>query len=144
MASGIYNGFYQELGSGNVNLSTDTLVVHLCSSGYTFDPDHRRWVTGEAGGPFTNEIAGTGYASANVATQTWTRDDANNRAEFDGDNPFWSGASFTARYAIIEDETHASDILVCCYDFGSDQTVSAGIFSLAVNANGFFMLSTAA
>ena len=50
-------------------------------------------------------------------------------------------ASFTASHAIIYDDSHASDALVCSFDFGGAQTVSAGTFTIQWAATGILRSS---
>ncbi len=63
-----------------------------------------------------------GQSSANVGTRTTT---TFNMAT---SSVTWTGSSggFTARYAVLYNDTHASDALVGYLDYGSSQAVAAG------------------
>jgi hypothetical protein len=64
----------------------------------------------------------TPIINSNVACATW------------GTNPSWSTATFTTRGALIYDST-VSNECTSVYDFGSDQSVSAGTLTLVLPAN---------
>lgn len=60
---------------------------------------------------------------------------------WDVDDQTWTAATFTARYAVIYDNTNANKDLLCFCDFGSDFTATAGNFAITINASGVFALS---
>lgn len=63
-----------------------------------------------------------GTSSANVGTRsTGTVSIATSQVSWTG-----SGGGFTARYAILYNDTHASDALIGYLDYGSSQAVAAG------------------
>jgi len=56
----------------------------------------------------------------------------------------WTSASITARYAVIADFTPATDAtrnLIACIDFGSNQTSTAGSWTLTFDAFGLCLMS---
>ena len=67
--------------------------------------------------------------SATVATSGTT-------AYVDFDNPEWTSATFTARGALIYNDTTAGDNSVAVLDFGGDFTVSSGTFRVVFPAPG--------
>ncbi len=76
-----------------------------------------------------NEVSGTGYTAGG---NTLTRVDptsSGTTAFTDFADTAWSGASFTARGALIYNNTD-SNRAVCVLDFGGDKTVSGGTFTI--------------
>tara|TARA_R110002051_G_scaffold227147_1_gene289609 strand:+ start:514 stop:960 length:447 start_codon:yes stop_codon:yes gene_type:complete len=84
----------------------------------------------------TNEIDNTagsayvdkGFALTNVTPSVPSGTTA--IADFSPDAS-WSTASFTARGALIFNDSHASDAAVCVLDFGADKTATIGTFTVA-------------
>lgn len=138
MASFVYNVCAAEALSGDIDLASggDTLKCALLTSSYTPSKDHLTYAD------LSGEVSGTGYTSggATLTSQSVTRDDTNDEAVFDAANVTWSSATITARYAVIYDTTN-SNSLICCIDFGSDQSSSAGDFTISWNANGIFAIT---
>ena len=61
----------------------------------------------------------------------------------DANDAAWTGASFTARYAEVWTDTagaSSTDPLICNVNFGGDETVSAGNFTIQWDATGVFKL----
>ena len=78
----------------------------------------------------TNEISGTGYVAEG---QSLTRIDptvGGTTAFVDFADEVWTTATFTARGALIYNETAAGDETVVVLDFGSDKTATAGDFTV--------------
>lgn len=61
--------------------------------------------------------------------------------EVDAADPVWNSATFTARYAVIYDNTATNKDLVLLIDFGADKSPSNGDFSIVFNAAGVFTLA---
>ena len=78
----------------------------------------------------TNEIAGTGYSGTGAALTNVTPTTSGTTAFCDFADLTWSTATFTARGALIYNDTHASDAAVLVLDFGSDKTATAGDFTI--------------
>lgn len=131
-----YGPFFQSVFNKEIDIDSDALKVMLTTSAYTPDQDSHRYKSS-----ITNEISGTGYAAGGVAlpsvTVTYTA--ATNVLMFDAPDVAWSGATFTARYAIIYDSTPSTDAtrpLIGYVDFGADVAVSSGTLTLVWNASG--------
>ena len=83
----------------------------------------------------SNEVTGAGYsAGGNTLTITTTPVAANNSsnvptAYFSFANTSWTGATFTARAALIYNVTEGNKS-VAVLDFGSDKTVSNDTFQI--------------
>jgi hypothetical protein len=138
MASGIYNRLKANVLNKVIDLEADTIKVMLLDNGYTFDPDHD--VIADVS---SDQITGTGYTSGGVtlASKSVTQDDTNNLAKFDAADAEWTSATFTARYAVVYDDTVSGDPLICCIDFGSDKTVTGGTFTIQWNSSGILTLT---
>lgn len=127
-------------GTSVIDWNTDTIKVALCTATYTPNQDTHAYFS-----DITNEITGTGYSAGGVtiSTPTVTYDSATNEIRLDAADPSWAAASFTARYAIWYKSTGVAGTspLVGYMDFGADQTVSSGTFTITLNASGAFKLT---
>lgn len=127
-------------GANVVDWDTDTIKVALATSTYTPNQD-----THDFFNDITNEVSGTGYTAGGVTitTPTITYDTASNEIRLDCDDPSWTSSSFTARYAVFYKSTGTASTspLIGYVDFGADQTVSSGTFTITLNASGAFKLT---
>jgi len=140
MADVIYNAFKKNIMNGGIDLDTNTIKVALVTSTYTPNQD-----THEDMADVTNEITGTGYTAggATITTPAVTADNTDNEGVFDGDDVTWTSSTLTARGAVLYKSTGvaANDLLICYLDFGSDQSSSAGDFTIQWNAEGIVNLA---
>jgi hypothetical protein len=137
MANFLYNTIAYHVSKGDVDLDTDVLKAVLLNSGYTPSESHERWVDIVA-----SEISGTGYTAGGKALTNVVVTEASGVVTVDADNPAWGpGASLTARYMIIWDET--ANYLVGCFDFGDNKTVVSGTFTYQFSALGFMRFTKA-
>lgn len=137
----------KDLASHSVDWLGGTVHVALVTNVYVpnQDTDHF-WST-----PQANEVAGTGYTAAGVTlgTKTITYDATTNEVRLSAANVSWTTASFTARYAVVflqvgaDMTTPGDDILLGYVDFGADETVSAGTFSITWDATGVLKITAA-
>lgn len=122
-----------------VDWDSDTIKVALVTSSYTPNQDtHDYWDDVVA-----NEVSGTGYTAggATLGSKTATYTSGTNVTAFDAADVSWTTSTITARYAVIYDDTpgtNATKPLIAYVDFGSDQSSSAGTFSVVWNASGIF------
>lgn len=98
----------------------------------------------------TNQVATAfGYTQNSKAVTITTANSSGTITVDETTNPVWtaSGGSITARFAVIYDDTHASDmpICVCLLDTApADVTATDGnTFTININASGLFTLSGA-
>jgi hypothetical protein len=78
-----------------------------------------------------------GQSSANVGTRsTSTVSVASSQVTWTG-----SAAGFTARYAVLYNDTHASDALVGYLDYGSSQAIASGETFVIAAASPLFTLA---
>ena len=140
MADIIWNAFKANIMNGGIDLDTQTIKVALVTS--TFAPNID---TEEDFADVTNEITGTGYTAGGQAltTKAVTIDDTDNEGVFDADDVTWSTSTITARGAVVyyDSTVAATSLLICYLDFGSDQTSTAGDFTIAWNAEGILNLA---
>lgn len=99
----------------------------------------------------TNQVAtANGYTQNSKAVTITTANSSGTITIDETTNPVWtaSGGSITARFAVIYDDTHASDIpvFVCLLDTApADVTATDGnTFTITMNASGLVTLSGAA
>lgn len=136
MATVIFNSFKKKIMDGSIDLDTDTIKVALTTSSYTPDQDAHDFFD-----DITNEISGTGYTTggATLANKAVTADNTDNEGVFDADDVSWSSSTITnARYAILYKSSgvSSSSPLIAAIDFGSDQSSSAGTFTITWAAEG--------
>lgn len=135
MASGIYNRFKANLMNKELDLEADTIKVALLDSDHAFTATHNQWSEVS-----TNDISGTGYTTGGTTlagkavTQAAT-------TKWDATDVSWTTASFTAAHAVIYDDTTTNDDLIASIDFGGDQTVTAGTFTIQWHADGIITLA---
>ena len=108
-----FNEYKRRVGLGEINKTADTMRMILLASTYAPNIGAHANLADVS----THQIGGNGYPVNGVilASKTWTRDDV-------ADSVIWgaatasfgpaSGGPITARYALIYDDTHASDALV--------------------------------
>jgi hypothetical protein len=115
---------------------SDAIKCMLCTVTYVPNQDTHIYKSS-----VTNEISGTGYTAtgATLTSTTSTYTGATNTLALDAADTVWSTATFTARIAVVYSSTPGSDAtrpLICWVDFGSDQSVSAGNFTITWAAAG--------
>ena len=121
--------FKQDLFNKEQDLDTDTIKIALYTSSATLGAATTAYTT-------TNEISGTGYSAGGEALANSTVATSGTTAYVDFDNPEWTSASFTARGALIYNDTTAGDNAIAVLDFGGDFTVSSGTFRIVFPAPG--------
>jgi len=117
-----------------------TIKVSLHTSSWTPNEDTHDYYD-----DVTNEVSSANYTAggASLGSRTAAIDSTNNRVELDAADTSWSNVSFTARYAVIYKATGnaATSLLLGYVDFGADETVSSGTFSLTWDAEGILQIS---
>lgn len=138
MANLLYDSFREYACDGTIDLDSDTFKCALFTSAYTPAASNATFAD------LTGEVSGDGYTAGGQALTnvTWTRSGAT--VTFDADDPSWTNATITARYAAIYKSGTANEIvnpLVCLLDFGADKGVTGGTFTVTLNAGGILTLS---
>lgn len=131
-----YGNGLVHLADADVDWLVDTIKVSLHTSTYTPNED-----TDDFHDDATNEITGTGYTAGGetLASKSRSVDSASNEMRLDAADVAWTGASFTARYAVIYKDrggAASADELLGYVDFGGDEVVSSGTFTIQWDATG--------
>jgi hypothetical protein len=138
MASFVYNSFWFDALTGAIDIDTDTFYTKLVTHFYTENKD-----THTKRSDVTNEVTGTGYTAGGIVQPiTVTKDNATDRVILALGTIQWPSSTITARKAITYKRrggASSADELVCCNDFGSDQSsdIPGGVFLIG---NGFINL----
>lgn len=142
ITSALYGNVFNKAFNKEIDLDTDTVKVALLSNAYTPDQDaHDYWNDVSA-----NELAnGNGYTTggATLASKVVSYTGGTNVFAFGAANVQWTSATFTARYATVYVDTTVSSTspLIMYVNFGADQSVSSGTFTLEWNAAGLFTVT---
>jgi hypothetical protein len=133
-------GQYSTTAARRIDWDTDTIKVELVTASHTIDKDAHDFQN-----DLTNEVSGTGYSADGVAitTSAVTLDSGTDEVRLDATDAQWTTASFTARSAHTYKETGGADStnpLMSYVDFGGDETVSAGTFTIQWDATGVMKL----
>ena len=119
--------------------ATDDAVVSLHTNTYTPNQDtHDYWDDA------TNEISGTGYSTPGQSLTGETFTSTLNVITWDSTDPSWTTATFTARRAVYYVNTAgatSTDPLICWVDFGADEVVAAGTFTIVQHASGILTIT---
>ena len=126
-----------------IDFDSDDIRIMLCTAGYTPDQDTHQYKN-----QVTNETSGTGYTAGGVAlaSKAVTYTAGTNTLTLDCADPSWSTATITARYAVVYDNTPATDAtrpLIGFIDFGADVSSTAGTFQITIDAAGLLTLTAA-
>jgi hypothetical protein len=121
--------FKEDLLQKEQDMDTDTIKIALYTSSATLDATTTAYSA-------TNEVSGTGYTAGGVTLTGATIGTSGTTAYVDYDDPEWTTASFTARGALIYNDTTAGDNSIAVLDFGGDFTVSSGTFRIVFPAPG--------
>lgn len=135
-----FQKFFENLGKGNINLTSHTIKAILVNS-YTFDgTDENLADIGSV------EIAnGNGYTTGGATLANLSLGYNSGYTKWDADDVSWSATVSgigPATGAILYDDTASGDKLICYVDFGGSQSAGAGTdFKLTFNTNGIFRIS---
>lgn len=128
-------GQYSATAARRIDWVTDTIDCALCTSTYSPNQDTHTFFT-----DLTNEISGTGYTAGGVALsgKSTSYDSATNESRLIASNAQWTGATITTRYAAVYKSTGTGSTspLMGYVNFGADQTVSAGTFTIQWDGTG--------
>lgn len=144
MAAKLYGSVIAKAFNKEIDLDSDTIKLALVAQTYTPNQDtHDYWDDVVA-----NEVAGTGYTAggATLANKSVSYDSASNTLVFDADDVTWASSTITARYAVLYDATpgtNATRPLIGYVDFGSDQSSTAGNFTVTWDATGIVRITVA-
>ena len=133
MVSGIYNRFKANLMNKNVDLVVDTINVALYDGTHAFTDSDTDYTT-------TNELATAGgYTQGGQALDNKSVTEAAT-TKWDADDEGWTSATFSAYHCVIYDTSVTND-LICSIDFGGEQQVISGTFTIQWHADGIITLA---
>lgn len=138
MASNLYNPGLEKLLDGTIAFETDTINVLLVNTTHTFTKTHE-FVSDIV----ANEASGTGYARKTLANAAIALDAANDRVEFDADNPSYTAldAGTIAAAIIFKQVTNDADSpLIAQIDF-ADLVTNGSDVELQINSEGLFYVT---
>ena len=118
--------FKRDVMLGLHDLDSDTIKIALFTSSASLGADTTAYAT-------TNEISGAGYTAGGVTLANASVITNSTSGCFDSDDPEWTSATFTARGAMIYNDTE-SDLAIAILDFGGDFTVAGGTFKIVFPA----------
>jgi len=129
IVSTISNRFKSAINKGEVDFESDVFKLILMNTTFSFDPDSDFLLADVTADQLAS---GNGYTQNNItlANGTLTEDLTNDRSRMTWDDVSVtaSGGSIGPTGAlIIYDDTHASDIILGCTDFGYDITITDGL-----------------
>jgi hypothetical protein len=112
---------------------TDTIKCSLHTSSYAVNQNTDAFYNA-----VTNEVSSTNYTAGGNTLASPTLTVVSNVVQIDAADTTWTTVSFTARYAVIYKSTGTASTspLIAYIDFGADQTVSAGNFTIQFAATG--------
>jgi len=115
------SSFKEELLKGVHDFENDTFKMALYTSSATLGASTTAYTV-------TNEVSGTGYTAGGQDLDSPTVTLSGTTAFVDFADETWTGASITARGALIYNSTAAGNPAVAVFDFGADKTSTAGDF----------------
>ncbi len=130
------------------NIDWDTNAINVMLTTVTYVPNQD---THEDKADITNEVVGAGYVAGGETLGSKTLATVLNVLDIDAADTQWTSATFTARIAVMYDDSGAADgdkALLLWVDFGQDESVTNGTFTIqwagggiatitATNAAGF-------
>lgn len=136
-------GQYSSTAARRVDWDADAITVSLHTVTYVPNQD-----TDDFWNDATNEISGTGYSTPGLAltTSAPTYDSGTNEMRLDANDAQWTTASFTARIAVVYSNTagaSTTDPVLTYVDFGGDETVASGTFTIQWDATGVAKITAA-
>ena len=119
--------FKEQLFLGEHDLLADTLKIALYTSSAVLGASTTEYTT-------VGETTGTGYTAGGIVLTDVTVNTGDGIAYVDFTNPSWSGASFTARGALIYNSSKSNKAMFVL-DFGTNQTAVNSTFTIQLPAN---------
>jgi len=144
MASKVYGNAIKASWNKEIDWDSDNIKVMLLTSAYTPNQDGHDYLDDVV----AYQVTGTGYTAggAVLTGKTLTYDAATNTWKFDANDTTWAGSTVTARYAVVYDDSGATDAqkaLICYMDFTTDRASSNGEFVVRWSADGIFSAAAA-
>ena len=121
------------MGDNTIDMDDHTFKICLLTNSYSPSAAHSVYAN------LTNEVAnGNGYITGGKVLIGVTWSESAGTVTFDANDPQWTNATFTCRYAVIYDDTPAdpADPLVLLFDFGADKSATGSTFTVQFGENG--------
>ena len=118
--------FKKDLLLGDHHLDTDDIRIALYTSSASLGASTDAYTT-------SNEItntSGSAYSAGGKQLTSVAVAENSTSGVFDAADPEWTSATFTARGALIYNDSASGDPAVCILDFGSDKSSSSGNFTI--------------
>jgi hypothetical protein len=144
VTSKVYSWFLNDaMGGDAYPAGGRSLYVMLCSSVYTWAPQHR--YKSEVN---DYEVSGPGYGAGGMALPVIStqKDLADGKWSLHCYDIIWPSSTITARYAVFYMDNYGSDDyrnLMLCWDFGEDVSSSDSDFTLQTASTGLLTLDAA-
>lgn len=136
----VYNSAITALANKEIDWGTDTIKVMLLTSSYTPNQASHDYVDDVVG----NQVSGTGYTAGGATLANKTEAYSGQVKQFKADNVSWATSTITAHYAVIYDDTPATNAtkpLIAYVDFDADIVSSGGAFTITWDASGIFTVT---
>lgn len=150
MASVIYNEAKRAMMAGEYDMNADDIRVRLLMSNTTADTENDGIVNIDDI-TTVDVMDGANYADKALANEAVNKDETNDRAEFDADDPStWTALGAGTRNMVgvliykYVDGTDANDLAIAFVEFSSPVTADGTDFSVTWNAEGILQLAQAA
>lgn len=114
--------FKKDVMLGLHDLDSDTIKIALYTSSASLDATTDTYTT-------SNEVSGAGYTAGGETLANASVIENGTSGCFDSDDPEWTSATFTARGALIYNDTDG-DRAIAVLDFGGDFSVAGGTFKI--------------
>ncbi len=141
----VYNEFKRANAAGEIDLDADDIRVALLMTNTTVDAENDGTAT-LSNYTDLDECDGANYARQALTSEAVVKDDGNDRASFDADNPTWNALGNGTRankgalvYKHVTDDTDS--IPIAFIEFGSPQNPGGSNFTVTWHANGILTLS---
>jgi len=117
--------FKRDVMLGLHDLDSDTIKIALFTSSASLGAATTAYASSGI-----NEVAnGNGYTTGGVTLASASVVENSTSGCFSANNPEWTSATFTARGAMIYNDTE-SDLAIAILDFGGDFSVAGGTFKI--------------
>lgn len=149
MAAGTFtvlNKAKKKLTDGTFDLDTHTWKVALCTSAFTPTAAFAGTSTDARYSDITGEVAnGNGYTTGGATLTGVTLVESGGTVTFDAADAQWTGATFSAKWAVIYDNTDTNKGILGYVDLetsvGAGLSPSNGTLSVIWNASGIFTVA---